>query len=139
MPVADNEAVTIHVGGQYHVKFRLGTGFQTQVVAFAVADNLFHYGAHLVHLDRKYDKMLAIVGVLLLRLSETLVSLLDPVVQDIGETQQHGSRYMAGRQLVHDFLQVNLDRVLLRCYINVPFVIDAKVVDSPTLDVVEFF
>ena len=137
--VADDEAVAVHVGGQHGMQFGLGAGFQSQVIAFAVADDFLHDGAHLVHLDGEDDEVLGLVVVLLGSLAEALVGLLDAVVEDVGEAQQYGSRDVARGQLVHDLLEVYLHAVLLGGDIDVAFLVDAKVVDSPALDVIELF
>ena len=116
---------------------RLRARFQSQVVALAVADDFLYDGLHLVDLDGEDDEVLALVLVLLRRLAEALVGLLYSVVEDVGEAEQDGSRHMARRQLVYDLLEVHLHAVLLGCDIDVPFLVDAEVVDSPAFDVVE--
>ena len=128
--VADDEAVAVHVGGEDGMQLRLRARFQSQVVALAVADDFLYDGPHLVDLDGEDDEVLALVLVLLRRLAEALVGLLDSVVEDVGEAEQDGSRNMARRQLVHDLLEVHLHAVLLGCDIDVPFLVDAEVVYS---------
>ena len=44
---------------------------------------------------------------------------------------------MSGFQMVHDFLQVNSDTILLGFYVDMAFVVDSKKVYTPSLDVVE--
>ena len=85
VPVADDEAVAVHVGGQDSMQLWLGACFQPQVIALAVADDFFHHGTHLVHLNGEYDKMLALVAVFTFCLAKALVGLLDTVVEDVGE------------------------------------------------------
>ena len=138
MTVADNQAVAVHVSSQHHMQLRLGTGFQTQVVTLTMTDNLLHNRTHLIHLDGEDNKMLTCIRVFLLSFAEALISLLDAVIQDIRETQQHRSRNMTCSQMVHHLLQVYLHRVLLGRYIHMPLIIDTKVINSPTLNVVEF-
>ena len=136
--VADDEAVAVHVGGEDGMQLGLGAGFEAQVIAFAVADNLLHDGAHLVHLDGEDDEVLALVFVLFASLAEAFVGLLNAIVEDVGEAQQHRRRHMACGQLVDDLLQVDLHAVLLGRDIDMSLFVDAKVIDSPSLDVVEF-
>ena len=139
MTVANDEAVAVHVRGQHGVQLGLRAGLQSEVIAFAVADDLLHDGSHLVHLHGEDDEMLGLVVVLLGSLAETLVGLLDAVVEDVGEAQQHRSRDMAGRQLIDDLLQVHLHVVLLRRHIDVSLIVDAKIAHAPPFDVVELF
>ena len=136
--VADDEAVAVHVGGQHGVQLGFRAGLQSQVVALAVADDFLHDGAHLVNLDREDDEVFGLVVVFLGSLAETLVGLLDAVVQDVGEAQQHGCRHVACSQFVDHLFEVDLHAVLLGRNIHVSLLVNAKVVDSPTLDVVEF-
>ena len=138
VPVADDEAVGVHVCGEHGVQFGLGACFEAQVVAFAVADDFLHDGPHLVDLDGEDDEVFALVVVLFARLAEAFVGLLNAVVEDVGEAKEYGSRDVACSQLVDDLFQVYLYAVLLGCDIDVPLFVDAKVIDSPTLDVVEF-
>ena len=135
--VADNEAVAVHVGGQHGMKFWLRSCFQSQVVTFTMTDDLFHHRAHLVDLDGEDDEMLTLVVIFLLCFSKAFVGLLNAIVQDVGETQQNRSGHMAGSQLVHHFFQVHLYAVLLGSDIYVSFFIDAKIVHSPSLDIVQ--
>jgi hypothetical protein len=58
--VADDERVVVHVGGNDGVELGLGTGFQSQVVFLAVADDFLHHRAHLIHLDGVDDEILAL-------------------------------------------------------------------------------
>ena len=83
--VADDEAVGVHVGGQHGVKFGFGTRFQSQVVAFAVANNLLHDRAHLVDLHGVDNEVVSLVVVLFFCLDKALGRLLDAVVEDIGK------------------------------------------------------
>ena len=45
---------------------------------------------------------------------------------------------MAGGQMVNDLLEVNLHTVLFGRDIDVSLFVDAEIIDSPTLDIVEF-
>ena len=116
----------------------LAACLEAEVVAFAVADDLLHDGPHLVDLDGEDDEVLGLVGILLGSASEALVGLLDAVVEDVGEAQQHGCRDVACGKLIDDVLQIHLHAVLLWCHIDVTFLVDAEIVDSPAFDVVEF-
>ena len=87
VPVADDEAVAVHVGCEDGMQLRLRASFQSEVVALAVTDNLLNDRSHLVYLDREDDEMLALVLVLLCGFAEALVGLLNTVVEDVGETK----------------------------------------------------
>ena len=52
-----------------------------------MTDNFLNDRTHLVDFDREDDEMLTFILVFLACLTETLVSLLDAVVQDVGEAQ----------------------------------------------------
>ena len=82
----DDETIAVHIGGKDGMKFGLGTSLKSQIVALAMTDNLLDNRAHLVDLHREDDEMFALVLVLLACLPEALVSLLDAVVKDVGET-----------------------------------------------------
>ena len=93
--VAHDEAVAVHIGGQHSVKLRFGAGLQAQVVLLAVADDFLHHGAHLVHLDGIDDEVFGLVVVLRCSAGKAVGSFFDAVVEDVGETQKHGSCYIA--------------------------------------------
>ena len=46
---------------------------------------------------------------------------------------------MTGGKLVDNIFQIDLHPVFLRGDINMSFVVDTKIVDSPPFDVIEFF
>ena len=45
---------------------------------------------------------------------------------------------MTGGQFIYHLFQINLHCVLLGCHIDMTFVVNTEIVDSPTFDVVEF-
>ena len=139
MAVADDEAVGVHVGGEHGVELGLGACLETEVVALAVAYDFLYDGPHLVDLDGEDDEVLGLVVVLLGGLAEALVGLLDAVVEDVGEAQEHGCCDVPRCELVDDFLEVDLHAVFLGRDVDVALVVDAEIVDSPALDVVELF
>ena len=61
--VADYERVALTLHGDDGMELRLGTGLKTEVELAAMADDLFHHGLHLVHLDRIYHEALSLVVV----------------------------------------------------------------------------
>ena len=89
--VADDERVGVGAEGDDGMKFRLRASFQADVAFLAVAHDFFDHGAHLVHLDGHHHEVLAVELIFLGRLLEAGVDLVDTVVQDVGETNQHGS------------------------------------------------
>ena len=120
------------------MEFRLGAGLESEVELLAVADDLFHHGAYLVHLDGVDDEILPLVAVLLGGFGEAVAGLLDAVVQDVGEAYQHGGGHVPHGQLVHQVSQVDLHAVFPRGHVDMSFLVDSKIVDSPSVDVVEF-
>ena len=102
-----------------------------------MGDNLLDNGLHLVHLDGIDHIVLAFVVVLLRGFLETAPRLLDSVVEDIGEAEQHWRRDITQRQLVHHLTQVYLRRILTRCDIDITLLVDAEIGGAPTVDVVE--
>ena len=105
--VADDERVFVGIDGQHCVELGFRTGLQTDVEFLAVAHDLLDHRSHLVHLDGIDDKVLGRVAILVGRLFEAFRDFLDTVVENIGETQQNGCRYIAHLQLVHQLLQVD--------------------------------
>lgn len=138
MPVADDEAVAVHVGGKDDVKFGLGAGLESKVELLSVADDFFNHGAHLIDLNGKNDEVLGLKFILLGCNFEAFGRLFNPVVQNVGEAEQNGGRNVARGQLVHKLFQVNLYTVFLGTDINVSFFVDAEVTDAPSSDIVQF-
>ena len=87
--VADDERVAVGVHGYHRMQLRLRACLQSEVELLAVADDFFHYGAHLVDLDGVDDEVLRLVSVFLGGNLEAAGSLLDAVVQDVREADQH--------------------------------------------------
>ena len=121
------------------MKFRLRPGFQPEIEFLSMADNLLNHRAHLINLNRIDDKVLRFIAVFLSGLSKTRRSLLNPIVQNIGKTYQHRSRYVSQLQLIHQFFQIDADTVFTRCHHYMTFVIDTKVRSAPTCNVVKLF
>jgi hypothetical protein len=118
------------------MKFGFATGLQAKVVSLAVADNFLNYGTHLVNLNREYDEMLSLIIIFLASCTETGVGLLNTAVQDIREAQKHWCSNMLGGKAVYHLLQVYACSVLLGFHIDMSFVVDAKEIYTPSLDVV---
>ena len=87
MAIADDETVGVHIRGEHGMQFWLGTGFETEVIALSVADDFLNNRAHLIDLHGEDDEMLCLILILLSRLTEALVGLLDTIVENIWETQ----------------------------------------------------
>ena len=135
--VADDKAVGVHVGGQHCVELGLAAGLEADVVAFAVADDLLHDGAHLIDLNGVDNEMLGLEIVFAGGLLEAGGCLLDPVVDDVGETQEHGGRDIAPVELVHEFLEIDSHAVLARSDIDVSLLVDVIVIYAPAVDVIK--
>jgi hypothetical protein len=98
------------------MKFRLGTGFQSQIELLPVANHLFHNGTHLIHLDGIDDVILGFVTVFFRSFCKAIGNLFNPVVQNIRETEQHRCFHIAKLKLIHEFLQVHFNSPLLGSY-----------------------
>ena len=136
--VADNDRVALALHGNHGMELGLGTGFQSQVELASVRDNLLYHRLHLVHLDGIYHIVLALVVVLLRGFLEAAPRLLDAVVEDVGESQQDRRLYIAQRQFVHHFPEVDLHLVLAGGHKHVSFIIDSEIGSTPAIDVVQF-
>ena len=136
--VAHDERVALALYGDDGMQFGLRSGLQSEVELASVADDLFHHRLHLVHLDGVDDEVLPLVVVFLLGLLKATGRLLDAVVEDVGEAQQHGRGHIAQRQFVHHVAQVYLRVVFTRRHKDITFLVDTKVRGSPSVDVVKF-
>ena len=125
--------------GNDGMELRLGTGFQSEVELLSMGNDFFYHGLHLVDLYGVYHEVLTLVVIFLRCFLEAAGSLFYPVVEDVGETQQHRRCDIAQRQLVHHLAQVYLGVVLAGCYIHVSFVVDAEIGCAPSVDVVQLF
>ena len=119
------------------MEFGLRTSLQSEVELPSVRDDLFDHGLHLVHLDGIDHIVLTFIIIFLGGFLETAPRLLDPVVKNIGETEQHGRRDITQRQLVHHLTQVDLRIVLAWGDIDITLLVDAEIRGAPTVDVVE--
>ena len=136
--VADNQRIRIVHVREYRMQFRLGTGFETDVVLLAVADDFFQDRALLVYLDWEDTIVASVETVFLAGLVKAFVDLFDAAVQDVRETQQHRSRNIAERKFLHQFVKVNVRTAILeRMYRGMALFVDVEVVYAPTLDVVQ--
>ena len=96
--VADDDGIGVqvsHVAGEHGMQFGLTACFQADVELLAVSDDFLHHLPHLVHLDGINDEIGALVLIFLGRLLEAAGNLVDAVVQDVGETQQHRGCHLA--------------------------------------------
>ena len=135
--VADDEGVAFHVHRQHGMELRLGTRFQSQVVLLSVADDFLHHRTNLIHLDRIDDEVLGRVAVFFRGILETSCRLLNTVVDDVGETNQHRGCYIAQREVVHHLFQVNFHSVLPWSGNNVSFVVDVEIVHAPAANAIQ--
>ena len=122
--VADDERVLVGIDGQHRMQFGFGARFEADVEFLAMAHDLLDHRSHLVHLDGIDDKVLGRVAILVGRLFEAFRDFLDTVVENIGETQQNGCRYIAHLQLVHQLLQVDRGITLAGRYSHVTLFVD---------------
>ena len=135
--VADDERVALALHGYHRVQFRLGACLEPEVELAPVAYYLLHHRLHLVYLYGVDDEVLALVFVLGGGLAEAAAGLLDAVVEDVGEAEQHRRGDVAQGEFVHHVAQVNLCLVLAWRDIDVPAVVHAEVGCAPSVDVVK--
>ena len=121
------------------MEFRLRTTLQAEVILLAVGDNLLNDGTHLIDLDGIDDEMFAFIIVFSFGFSKASRRLFYAIVQNVRKSQQHGSRDVGIFQVLHHVGQVDLYFVFSRTYVGMAFVVDAKVVDTPSFDVVQLF
>ena len=122
--IADNEIVLIDIRSEHSVQLRLRAGLQPDVEFLAVAHDFVDHLTHLVHLYRIDDKVLRAIFIFLCGLLEASRNLLDAIVEDIGETQQHRSGNVTNLQLVHQFFQIDGCTTFTRSHLNVTIVVD---------------
>ena len=101
--VTDDQRIGVHIDSNHCMQFGLGTSLQSKIELLAVADDLLNHRAHLIHFNRIDNKILRLVAIFLSRLSETTGNLLNPVVEDVGKANQHGSRHVTQLQFVDQF------------------------------------
>ena len=135
--IADDERIAVHVHCQHSMQFRFRTSLQPQIELLTVLHHLLHHRADLVHLDGVDDKILPIIAILIRRLLEAGGSLLDAVVDDVGETHQHRSRHIAQGKVVHHLLQIHLHPVLTRSHSHISLIVDAEIIHAPTTDAIQ--
>ena len=135
--VTDNDTIALALYGNDCMQLRLGTCLDTQIELTTVRDNLLNDRLHLVDLDGEHYIVLCLVVVLLSGFLETAPRLLDTVIKNVGEAQQHRSLHVAQRQFVHHLTQVYLRVILTRSDIDVTFFVDAEVAGAPAVDVVQ--
>ena len=119
------------------MEFRLGTSFETEVELASVRDNLVDDRLHLVDLDRIDDKALSFEVVLFLCLLIALSHLLNAVVENIGEAEQHRRGDIAQGELVHDIAQIDLRVVLARRDIDITLIVYSEIRSTPTINIVQ--
>ena len=137
--VAHHERVGVGIDANYGMQFWLRTRFKAQVKLLAVGNHLLHHGSHLVHLDGVDNEVLSLVAILGSSLFEAARHFFDAVVEDVGESDQHGSRHVAQLQFVHQFPQVHGHAIFLGGDHYMALLIDTKVRSAPSRDVVELF
>ena len=103
-----------------------------------MTNNLFNNRTHLIYLDGVNNKMLCLEIIFFCGVVKALCRLLNAVIQDIREAQEHRSRDILLRKFFNDVLQVNLYAILARRHVDVALFIYTKVTNAPTFYSVEF-
>ena len=135
--VADYERVALALHRDDGVQLGLRAGLEAEVELAPVADNLLDDGLHLVNLDGIDDEVLPLETVFVRRFLETAPRFLNPVVEDVGEAEQHRRGNVPERKFVHHVVKVYLHVVLARGDIHIAALVDAEVGCSPPADVVK--
>ena len=136
--VADNQRIRICINSNYSMEFRFGASFKTKIKLLSMTDYLFHNRTHLIYLNRVNDEILCFIAILFSSLFKAMGCLLNPIIQNIRKTQQHGSCYITQLQFIDQLLQIDTYAILTRCNNHMTFVIYTKVRSTPTCYVVEF-
>ena len=119
------------------MKLRLRAGLQAEVVLCPVGYYLIDDGLHLIDFYRVDNIVLTLEVILHTRLVVALGNLLDAIVQDVGETQQHWWSDVAQGQLIHDVAEVYLYVILAWCDIHMTFAVDAEIGCSPSFYIIQ--
>ena len=138
--VQDEQAVGRLLHRQRAVEFGLRAGFESEVVARALAQILFDDGAVLVDLHRIDAHVRALVLILAYGALEGALEFPDLRGDELREAQEHGGGDAAPPEVVYDLAHVRRARVvgLRRVDDQVAFAIDAEVTGPPVLDAVGF-
>ncbi len=137
--VADDQRIGILVNGQRREQLRFASRFDPEMVRRAGVHDLLDHLAQLIDLDGENAAVNVLVGRLLDRSDERLVDRLHPVPQQILKPDHHwkcepvfGTRL---RDQLHDIDRRR--RILRRANRNITAVVDRKVSEAPTVDIVE--
>ena len=93
--------------GDHGEQFRLAASFDTVSETSSVSEDLLDDLALLVHFDRKYASVALPIVVIFNRSGETLVQVLQPVLEDPVETDQHGKVQASLDQSIDERFQVD--------------------------------
>jgi hypothetical protein len=136
--VADNRGLVVG-DSQHRQQFGFRAGFQAELIRPAVLEDLFHYLALLVDLNRVDATVVVLVVVLGDGVLERLVHLTQAVLQNFPETDQDRQRDAPELKIVDQFLQVDgAAGILLRVDQQVAVFADREVPLAPAGYVVEF-
>ena len=122
--VANDQVFFVDARGKHGMQFGFGSGFKPDVEFFPVRHDFFHHLPHLVYFYGVNDKILRIVFIFVGRFTETARYFFDPIVEDVGETKQHGRRDVAHLQFVHQIFQIDRCISFARGHLNVSFLVD---------------
>ena len=102
-----------------------------------MADHFLHHRADLIDLDGIDDEVLCLILVFLSRIGKARGSLLNAVVDDVGEADEHGCGDVAQRQLVNHVLEIDFHSVFEWSRDHVPLIVDMKIIHTPSVDAVQ--
>ncbi len=137
--VADDQAFRLVLGHRHHgEQLGLGADFEAETELLAVAVDLLHDQALLVHLDGEHGGVAILVVVLVDGLLEGGMQVLQPMRQDVGETHHHRSGEVAGPQPLDDFEQIDVAPGLrVGPHDEVAVLVDREVALAPRVHVIQ--
>ena len=136
--VADDEVADLVLQRETREEFRLAADLKAEVERPARVQNFLHDLAELVHLDRKYAAVFALIIEFRDGSLEGLVDRLDAVPQNILEADEQRKFQPAAFRLLEDVREIHRRAGFLqRRGDDVPGVVDVKILRAPAVDVVK--
>ena len=136
--VTDDERIRVVHIRKDSMKFRLRTGFKTDVELFTVANDFFKNRALLVHLDREYVVERSLVSIFLNRLVEALIDFFNAHIENIREADEQRCRHVSKIEFLHQLVKINCRTLVTkRTDSRMSFFVNVEVIDAPPADVIK--